>query len=107
MALDTNTIKEDLAVRFSVKATHASLHTASPGTTGANEHVRGAITWTTGSSDGIVTGTCSLSVGAGVTVTHGGTWDAASGGNFLSGGALSASYTGAGTYNLTVTYTQS
>ena len=106
MALDTSTIKEDLAVRFSVKATHASLHTASPGTTGANEHVRGAISWTAGATDGVVTGTCSLTVGA-VTVTHGGTWDASSGGNFLTGGALPASFTGPGTYNLTVTYTQS
>ena len=107
MALDTATIKETLAASFAGRATHASLHTASPGTTGANEHVRGAITWSAGSVDGVYTGTVSLTVGAGITVTHGGTWDASSGGTFLSGGALSASYTGAGTFNLTVTFTQS
>lgn len=107
MALDTNTIKEDLAVRFSVKATHASLHTADPGATGASEHVRGAIAWTTGAVDGVVTGTVALTVGSGVTVTHGGTWDAAAAGNYLDGGPLSAAYTGPGTYNLTVTFTES
>lgn len=106
MALDTTTIKEDLAVRFSVKATHASVHTATPGTTGANEHARAAISWTTGATDGVVTGTATFTVGS-VTITHGGTWDASSAGNFLTGGTLGANFTGPGTYSLTVTYTQS
>jgi len=101
-------MKEALAVAYSVKATHASLHTADPGTTGASPTgTRVAVTWTTGSSDGQVSGTAAITVGSGVTVTHAGLWDASTAGNFCDGGALPGSYTGPGTYTLTITYTES
>lgn len=100
-------IRETLAVSYSTKATHAQLCTADPGSTGANTTgSRVAITWTVGSSDGIVNGTASITVGAGVTVTHVALFDALSAGNFCEGGALPASYTGAGTYSLTLSYTE-
>ena len=42
----------------------------------------------------------------GVTITHGGLWNAGTGGDFLDGGPLSQPYTGPGTYTLAVRYTQ-
>jgi hypothetical protein len=86
---------------------YVSLHTASPGATGANEcadatYARVAVATTAGSWDAPSTGgggrttqnagTITFpALTAGVTITHVGLWDAASGGNFLKGGALTAS----------------
>lgn len=106
MAIATATMKETLAGAYAGRATHASVHTATPGTTGASEHARAVITWSAGATDGVYTGTASLTVGS-VTITHGGLWDAGSGGTFLDGGSLSASFAGPGSYTLTVTFTQS
>lgn len=103
----TATTNETLAIAYSTKATYASLHTADPGSTGANATgTRTAITWTTGSVDGVVSGTAAITVGAGVTVTYVGLWDASTAGNFCDGGALPGSYTGPGTYTVTLTYTE-
>jgi hypothetical protein len=101
-------LRESMAVAYSAKATFASLNTADPGTTGANTTgTRVSVTWTAGTSDGSVSGTAAITVGSGVTVTHASLWDASTSGNFCEGGALPASYTGPGTYTLTVTYTES
>lgn len=72
-----------------------SLHTGSPGTTGANEatggtptYARKQTTWSGGSSDGVTDGTeVTIDVPAG-TYTHFGYWSAASGGTYTDGGAL-------------------
>jgi hypothetical protein len=91
-------------------ATHISLHTADPGTTGANEatggspaYARKAATWA-GASSGSkpLSAAVTFDVAAG-TYTHYGLWDALTAGNFVGGGALSASETFAaqGQYNLT------
>jgi hypothetical protein len=101
-------LKETLAVSYSTKALYASLNTADPGTTGASTTgSRVAITWTTGASDGVVNGTAAITVGSGVTVTYCSLWDASTAGNFCEGAALPASYTGPGTYTLTLSYTES
>jgi len=95
-------------------ATHVSLHTADPGTTGANEVTGGApayarrtITWNAAATRSIDDNVISAAfdVPAGTTVTHFGTWDALSAGNFMVGGALSSteSYGAQGTYTLTDT----
>jgi len=103
----TTVTKEALAVAYSQKALYATLHTGDPGSTGANvTGSRVAITWTVGGSDGQVSGTAAITVAASTTVTYAGFWDASTAGNFIDGGALPASYTGAGTYTLTVTYTE-
>lgn len=100
-------LREALAVAYSQKALYASLNTADPGTTGASTTgTRVAIVWTTGASDGVVTGTAAITVAAGTTVTYASLWDASTAGNFCDGGQLPAAYTGAGTYTLTVTYTE-
>lgn len=101
----TTALKEALAARVAQLATQASLHSADPGADGATaEVVRKALTWTTGAVDGIVDATADLAVPAGVKVTHGVIRDAA--GVALDSGLLSQSYTGPGTYTLTVRYTQ-
>lgn len=85
---------------FTVNPTYVSLHTADPGETGASE-VTGAsyarqqvaaAGWAVAASGA----TSNLNViqfvsMPAVTVTHVGIWDALSGGNFLWGGALTAS----------------
>jgi len=76
--------------------THASIHTADPGTTGTGEvtggsYLRQPITWQA-SDDGVkaIVGTLTFQIPAGTTITHFGTWNAASGGVFTGGAALAA-----------------
>jgi hypothetical protein len=86
-----------------------SLHTADPGTTGANQvGTREQITWdvsTGGSKPGVAP--VSIDVAPATTVTHWGLWTAEVGGSFGKGGALPnpETYTGAGVYNLSATLT--
>lgn len=75
-----------------------SLHTASPGTTGASEtsggspaYARKQTTWTAGSSDGVVNGSQVTIDAAAGTYTHFGVWTASTAGTFVCGGALSSS----------------
>ncbi len=97
--------------------THISLHSADPGTTGANEIIGGSPAYARkpASWGAATAGSRALSspvvfdVPAGVTVTHFGHWNAASGGNFQAGDNLrdgsnnpaSEAFTGQGTYTLT------
>ena len=115
MTIATNVQKETLAAAYAGAAVYASLHTATPGSTGASEvtggspaYARKAVTWTAGGSDGVYTGTCTFDVPTGITITHGGLWTAVTAGTFLDGGALAASqaFSAQGTYVLTITYTQ-
>jgi len=117
MAIATPQGRENLAVAYGANATFASLHTASPGTTGANElstaggspsYARKAVTWTAGAVDGSITATVTFDVPAGVTVAGAGFWTAATGGTFLDGGPVTAqAFAAQGTYALTATFTQS
>ncbi len=81
-------------------ATYISLHTASPGTTGANEvsdggysrQLHATTSWDAASSAAAESNVAmTFASMPTTTVTHWGAWDAASGGNFLFGGALSSS----------------
>ena len=73
---------------------YVSLHTADPGLTGASEvsggsYSRTAVTFSAASSGATSnTGAVTFTSMPAVTVTHVGIWDAASGGNFLYGDAL-------------------
>lgn len=94
--------------------TWISLHTASPGTTGANEVVGGsyarvATVWSAAAASARPGSAVTINVPAGVTITHFGVWSAASSGTYKRGGILSASETfgSAGTYQLTPTLTGS
>lgn len=79
-----------------------SLHTATPGTTGASEatggspaYARKQTTWTGGTVDGAVPGSqVTIDVAAG-TYTHFGIWSAASGGTYVDGGLITSTVMGA------------
>lgn len=82
---------------FTVTTPYLSLHTDDPGETGANEVTGGSYARQAATFDAAANGATANS-GAinftsmpGVTVTHVGLWDASSNGNFLWGGAATAS----------------
>lgn len=89
---------------------YISLHTASPGTTGLNEvagtgYGRIQATWAASSNGTKAASQVSITVPAGVTVTHYGVWSAGTAGNFSFGDSLPAAETFAssGVYNNTIT----
>jgi hypothetical protein len=114
MAL-TSASRDEMLNDLDVLATHASLHTADPGTTGANEvaggsYARVPITWAASSGGAkTLTAAVTLQIPSGTTITHFGLWSASSGGTFRGGGTLdsSQSYPTGGTFDLTVTVTSS
>jgi hypothetical protein len=77
--------------------TWVSLHTATPGTTGASEYAGVTrIQYSVGSpSAGAIsnTGTLTFTTSGASAVTHIGTWDAVTAGNYRIGAALAASVT--------------
>lgn len=89
--------------------THASLHTADPGSTGTNEvtgggYARQAVSFTVdGDGDLTITGTLAFSGPANGAAQFVGLWSAASGGTFRGGFALTGDQTfnAAGQYNVT------
>jgi len=93
---------------------YISLHTGSPGTTGANEvtggsYARVATAWGTPAAGSVSGAQVTINVPGSTTITYWGLWTLASGGTYLDGGALPASqtYSTAGTYLLTPTLTAS
>lgn len=88
-------------VEFAATPVYISLHTASPGLTGANELTGGTYTrqpssttnWSAAASgqSSNVNSISFFGITPGTTITHVGIWDALSGGNFLTGGSLAAS----------------
>lgn len=82
--------------------THVSLHTATPGTTGASEnaatggYARQACSWNAAASSAKTNSTAlTFSTAGTVAVTHLGTWNALSAGTYAIGAALGASVTAA------------
>lgn len=82
---------------FTVTTVYVSLHTADPGETGASEVTGGSYARQATAFDVAASGATensaleSFTSMPAVTITHVGCWDAASSGNFLWGGALTAS----------------
>lgn len=119
MAISTNTMKTHLATEYKTRATYAAIYTSAPSSTeggteptgGSPAYARKALSALWGTvTNGVVSATVTFDIPTGVTVTHAGVHSAISGtGNFLDGGALSASqnFASQGTYTLTLTYTQS
>lgn len=80
---------ESVAGSYAALATHASLHTADPGTTGASEVTGGSpayaripLTWVAGGSDGIYTTSATFNLPASTAPTHVGLWSALTSGSF-------------------------
>jgi hypothetical protein len=110
MAL-TSATRDTMLDQLNALATHASLHTADPGSSGTSEvaggsYARVPITWSA-SSGGTknITAAATVQIPAGTTFTHFGMWSALTSGTFRGGGALdsSQSYPTGGTYDLTIT----
>ena len=115
MAIATNAAKESLASAYAGLGTWISVHTASPGTTGANEATGGApayarkqTTWSGGASDGVTTGSqVTFDLPAG-TYSHIGIWSASTAGTFVDFAAITPVTLGAqGQLLVTPTFTQS
>lgn len=114
MAIAINATKEALAAAFAGLATHASLHTGNPGTTGANEatgggYARKALTWTEGASDGSTAAAqVEFDVAAG-TYTHVALWTAPTEGTLVDVFDIPTDIVMslAGKIRVTPTYTQS
>jgi hypothetical protein len=115
MAIATNAMKEALAIEYGSLALYASLHTADPGTTGTNEvtggspaYARKSLTWTAGSSDGVVTASATFDVPASTSITHAGIFSASTAGTFYDKVAVTYnSQPSQGQLTVNFTYTQS
>lgn len=113
MAIAVTSTKNTLAAAYAGSGSWISLHTASPGTTGASEatggsYARQQTTWGS-ASGGVINGSAvTVPVPSG-TFSHWGLWTAATGGTFIDGGTLSSSVTlsAAGSVVTTPSYTQS
>lgn len=114
MAIATATLKNSLASAYATAATHASLHSAAPGTTGASEisggspaYARKASSWSA-PSNGVIASTYTFDVASGVTVAGWGVWNAVTAGTYQDGGSVSSSqaFASQGQYTLTITFTQ-
>lgn len=105
--------KNALANAYAALGTHAAAFTASPGTTGAatsevsgGAYVRPSIAWGA-AANGVVTGTATFNIPAGVTVTHVAIMGGVSGANLLDlFDGPDQPFTTAGTFSWTFTYTQ-
>lgn len=114
MAIAVAATREALALAYGAEGNFISLHTADPGTTGANEatgggYARQATTWSGGAVDGVIAGTqVEVPVPAG-TFTHVGIFDAVTAGNFVDSYAIPGGVTLSviGTVKVTPTFTES
>lgn len=106
----SNTAIDDAITGITAVATFISLHTASPGVTGANEvsggsYIRVATTWAAAAASASLGSQVTINVPASTTITHFGIWTTSTAGTYHGGAALPApeTYGGAGTYLLTPT----
>lgn len=111
MAIATTTEKNNLATKYGTDAAFATLFSTAPAGATPGTEVTGitrqALSWGA-ASNGVITATATFSVASGATVAGAGVYTALTGGTYLDGGTLSSQTFGsAGTYTLTLTYTQS
>jgi hypothetical protein len=112
VALATTAIRNLLASAYASNAPYAALYTTAPGGTAGTEvsgggYARQALTWST-PSNGAITATATFNVPAGATIAGTGIHSASTGGTYLDGGTVtSQNFATAGTYTVTITYTQS
>lgn len=113
MAIQTATQKNNLATAYGTNATHAALYTTAPGgspgtevTGGSPAYARKAITWGA-PSNGVITATVTFDVPTSTTVVGAGVHTAITAGTYLDGASVtSQAFASQGTYQLTLTYTQ-
>jgi hypothetical protein len=113
MPIATTGEKNSLATKYGTDAPYAALFSTAPsGSTPGTEvtgtgYARQAISWGA-ASNGAITASVTFNVPSGQTVAGAGVYSAVTGGTYLDGGSLtSQAFASAGTYTLTLTYTQS
>lgn len=116
MAIATTALKNTLATSYKTAVVYAALFTADPGSTGTvvgevtgGAYARVAIAWGA-ASGGVVTGTATINVPAGTTIIFAGGCTSGTGGtsDLLDKVAItSQNFATAGTYALTLTFTES
>lgn len=113
MPIATSAMKNLLSDAYKAAATHGSLHTADPGTTGTSEvtggspaYARKALTWGA-SSNGVTTSSAVFDVGSGITPSWAGVWGALSAGTFYDkADIVDQTFASQGTLTVNFTYTQ-
>ena len=114
MTIQTAGQKNTRATAYGNAATHAAVYTTAPGATAGTEptggspaYARKALSWSA-PSNGVITATVTFDIPAGTTVVGAGVHTALTGGTYLDGGAVpSQNFAPQGTYQLTLTYSQS
>ena len=114
MSIQSATQKNSLATTYGSTATHAALYTTAPGASAGTEpsggspaYARRPISWSAPAS-GVITATVTFDVPAGTTVVGAGVHTAVTAGTYLDGGAVpSQAFASAGTYQLSLTFTES
>lgn len=113
MPIRTDTMRQGVANGYTALATHGSLHTADPGTTGTAEvtggspaYARKALAWTPGTT-GTATASATFDVPSGITPSWTGIWSALTGGTFRDAADITdQAFASQGTLTVNYTYTQ-
>lgn len=105
--------KNNLATKYGTDGAYVALFTSAPSgnTPGAEvsggTYARVALSWGA-PSNGVTTATATINVPASTTVQGAGLYTASTAGSYIDGGTVtSQTFSTAGTYTLTITYTQS
>ena len=113
MAIQTSAMKNVLATEYGATALYAALYTTAPGATAGTEvtggspaYARKSITWGA-PSNGVITANVTFDVPSGTTVVGAGVHSAVTAGTYYDGASVtSQAFASQGTYQLTLTYTQ-
>lgn len=113
MAVQTAAMKNILADAYKGAATHAAVYTTVPGASAGTEpsggspaYARKATAWGA-SSNGVTSTVVTFDIPSGTTLVGAGVHSALSGGTYYDGAAVtSQNFASQGTYQLTLTYTQ-
>lgn len=113
MAISTTTEKNNLATKYGTDGAYVALFSTAPsgGTPGTEisggTYARVAAGWGA-ASNGVISGSVTINVPSGATVAGVGLYTAATGGTYVDGAAVtSQAFASAGTYTVSLTYTQS
>lgn len=108
MPIDTVTMRNSLVDAYKAAGTHIGLHSADATAINELAVTRQPATWGATSASSATASPPAFSVSSGLTVGGAGVWSAATAGTFLDGAPLpSQTFSSAGTYTVTATYTQS
>lgn len=113
MAVQTVTMRNSLATAYKNAALYGALSTTAPGASAGTEvtggsYARLSIAWGTAASSAVTASALAFNVPASTTVVGFECYDALTVGNYLDGCSItSQTFSSAGTYSITPTYTQS